>query len=546
MADPTVTPAAAGLRRARWALAAVAFIAVAGGTAGAYFGLRGAHGPGSGPGDAPPARAFAAAAYDEARHQVVLFGGTAANGTADLDDTWTWDGSSWTQQHPSVSPPARAYAAMTYDPHAHDVLLVGGRGAQKAVQGICGSGSVSSSGSVGPPSSPVSSPPIEPIAPSPPPVGGPNGASMAPCMASVPSVLTDTWTWDGSNWHDTGQPAPSGILGPAPAVGTDPATGQVLLVTEQVQTMPMPACPIPASPPAGSPQPVAQSCAAIATPAVLHTWVWSGSAWSDLSAQPPQGGTGILGWAALVPDPATGHLALFRAGATTVCGGAVPSTAPQVAAPCPLGGAPSTSGGSGAIPFACCTASETTWNGTAWSELTTSSPTAVPPLFQLVPDEADRSVVAYSSEATWTWSGQAWSQHHPSRTPGIVSGATMVYDGSAGRVLLFGGMTAPVLPPMAGSPADAPMPGMPAYANALWSWDGSTWSQLSGTAAPPAPSTPPVKILPAPASPPVTVVPPIVSASPPVPEPCVPTPVPAAAVACPGKPPVPLPTATPL
>jgi hypothetical protein len=196
------------------------------------------------------------------------------------------------------------------------------------------------------------------------------------------------------------------------------------------------------------------------------------------------------------------------------------------------------------MPFACCTASETTWNGTAWSPLTTSSPSAVPPLFQLVPDEADHSVVAYSSEATWTWSGQAWSQHHPSRTPGIVSGATMVYDGSAGRVLLFGGMTASSVLPMVGSPAGAPMPpmpAMPAYTNALWSWDGTTWSQVSGTALPPAP-------LPAPASPPVTVVPPIVPASPPVPEPCVPAPAPApgAAVACPGKPPVPLPTATPL
>lgn len=545
MADPTVTPAPAERRegRARWALAAVAFIAVAGGAAGAYFGLRGVHGPGSGSGDSPPARAFAAAAYDEARHQVVLFGGTAANGMVALDDTWTWGGSSWTQQHPSVSPPARAYAAMTYDPHAHDVLLVGGRGAQKPVPGVCGSGSASSSGSAVAPSSPLSSPLIGATAPSPP--GAPNDASTAPCMASPP-VLSDTWTWDGSNWHDTGQSAPSGVLDPAPAVATDPTTGQVLLVAQQVQTMPMPACPIPLPSP-GSTPPAASSCAAIAPPAAVHTWLWSGSAWSELNAQPPQNGTGILGAAALVPDPSSGHVAMFRASANVVCSGSASSNAPQVAAPCPLNGTPSAPGVPSAAPFACCTASETTWDGTAWSQLTTSSPTAVPPLLQLVPDEADHSVVAYSSQATWTWSGHAWSEHHPSRTPGIVSGAALVYDGAAGRVLLFGGMSAFEHPVM-GAPAGAPLPAMPAYTNALWSWDGSTWTQVSGIPAPSpsAPSAPPATILPAPASPPVTLVPPIAPASPAPTPPCVPAPLPGAGVACPGKTPGPLPTATPL
>ena len=34
-------------------------------------------------------------AYDAARGQVVLFGGT---GSIDLGDTWTWDGTDWTQR----------------------------------------------------------------------------------------------------------------------------------------------------------------------------------------------------------------------------------------------------------------------------------------------------------------------------------------------------------------------------------------------------------------------------------------------------------------
>src|SRR5579864_3781562 len=72
-------PAAASRRRALWPLAAVAIVAILGAGAGAYFGLRGAKGPGSGSAAGPSARAFAAAAYDEAGHQVVLFGGMGAD-----------------------------------------------------------------------------------------------------------------------------------------------------------------------------------------------------------------------------------------------------------------------------------------------------------------------------------------------------------------------------------------------------------------------------------------------------------------------------------
>jgi len=53
-------------------------------------------------------------AYDSTRGQVVLFGGLDANSKV-LGDTWTWDGTTWTQKSPDTSPPARAGAAMAYD-----------------------------------------------------------------------------------------------------------------------------------------------------------------------------------------------------------------------------------------------------------------------------------------------------------------------------------------------------------------------------------------------------------------------------------------------
>ena len=46
---------------------------------------------------APPTRTEANMAYDATRRTIVLFGGDGANGFW-LGDTWTWNGSAWTQR----------------------------------------------------------------------------------------------------------------------------------------------------------------------------------------------------------------------------------------------------------------------------------------------------------------------------------------------------------------------------------------------------------------------------------------------------------------
>src|SRR5438105_2716674 len=61
----------------------------------------------------PSARYRMGMAYDQARGEVVLFGGNGATG--DVGDTWTWDGTTWTQQHPATSPSARYGMGMAYD-----------------------------------------------------------------------------------------------------------------------------------------------------------------------------------------------------------------------------------------------------------------------------------------------------------------------------------------------------------------------------------------------------------------------------------------------
>jgi hypothetical protein len=62
--------------------------------------------------------------YDAADHEVILFGGNNAPGASNLNDTWAWNGSTWTQLHPATSPPWAG--AMAYDPAAAAIIMYGG------------------------------------------------------------------------------------------------------------------------------------------------------------------------------------------------------------------------------------------------------------------------------------------------------------------------------------------------------------------------------------------------------------------------------------
>lgn len=84
-------------------------------------------------------------AHDSFRNQTILFGGSNAGGTTN-NETWSWNGSNWTQLSPVTSPPARTFTAMTYDPDRQVIVLFGGF----------------------------------------------NGAS----------TLSDTWEWNGTNWSE--------------------------------------------------------------------------------------------------------------------------------------------------------------------------------------------------------------------------------------------------------------------------------------------------------------------------------------------------------
>lgn len=72
----------------------------------------------------PPPRANSRLAYDPANRLVVLFGGDALDRT--LSDTWTFDGQRWTKKSPAIAPAPRAGHALMWLPQAKKLLLLGG------------------------------------------------------------------------------------------------------------------------------------------------------------------------------------------------------------------------------------------------------------------------------------------------------------------------------------------------------------------------------------------------------------------------------------
>lgn len=80
------------------------------------------------PASSPPGRYGHALVYDSARHVTVLFGGWHGDVT---NDTWEWNGRNWTLRTLPTSPtPTRYNQGMAYDSARHVVVVFGGMGDQ--------------------------------------------------------------------------------------------------------------------------------------------------------------------------------------------------------------------------------------------------------------------------------------------------------------------------------------------------------------------------------------------------------------------------------
>lgn len=204
------------------------------------------------PGAAPSARGSASMAYDAAHQQIVLFGGEAETGghvTAAVRDTWTWDGSTWTQQHPAASPAARYFASMAYDTARQRTLLFGGYadtagGVVGDTWAWDGAGWVQLHPATAPAARASSSLVYDMAAQRLVLVGG--------GTAATPFGLAETWTWDGTTWAQV-DAAGAQPTGPYLLAAYDDAMSDVVVY--------------------GTPRVTGPS----------QTWLWNGSAWAVLT-----------------------------------------------------------------------------------------------------------------------------------------------------------------------------------------------------------------------------------------------------------------------
>ncbi len=450
----------------------------------------------------PPTRLGGAMAYDAARGKVVLFGGMHPlfGGGRYLSDTWTWDGRGWTELHPKVSPPPRAYHSMAYDSRRRKVVLFGGL----VQEGCTGSPAYLQDtwewdGMTWAQVKPTVSP--EPRAY--------HSLLFDPIRGKVLLVggdqkkrkIFEIWEWDGVKWswihHENFNP---GMLC---AAAYDPASGKVLVYCAGGG---FPGAPpgktylydgrlLKALTPSASP-PVMFGFSLTTDPLRkkvllfggrlkeqgmarwnrVETWEWNGKDWRSLSPKefPLQRqcpGTAF--------DEKTGRILLFG-------GGSESNTWMWNGTTWNLFGAP----GWKDLAAVCDTARNRlvlvgerggngldTWeyDGKNWIH---PHPSARPPtrsLHALAWDPARKETVLFGGTMgpnpfsdTWVWDGRAWEKKTGAGCPAPRGGHSMAFDPKTRRVLLFGGY----------------IPSTSHYTNAvflndMWAWNGKAWSPLN-------------------------------------------------------------------
>lgn len=147
------------------------------------------------PAHSPSARWSAGCAYDSARGEVVIFGGSTdvASEIAN-DETWVWNGTDWTQKFPANSPSARLFATMAYDEiRGESVLFSGSDGVSLGGLDDTWTWDGTDWTEKFPVTSPTSGDPFGTMA-----WDEANGLVVGWGLGG----LTPTWTWDGTDWAD--------------------------------------------------------------------------------------------------------------------------------------------------------------------------------------------------------------------------------------------------------------------------------------------------------------------------------------------------------
>ena len=465
------------------------------------------------PATSPPARKAAAMAYDAASSTIIMFGGSGgASGTVLLNDTWSWNGTTWTKLTSTHTPPNRSFHGMaTWS--STGVILFGGSAAAGAVNDTwLWNGTdwlVQSPGTK--PSARYNHAMVydsfEQATP-----GTGNGVIVLFGGYTGSAYLNDTWTWTGTNWvvqSPSHVPAVRGahtlafdILNDTVVMfgGTSNPSSSFLSDTwtwggtdwKQITNS--------ANTPPGRFQHMSAYSATgkvvifsgqTSAGASDDTWLWNGTNWIQIEGgQTPQARAG----AAMTYNTNTGKVFMFGGFSSQ---GVYNSTwtwdningwvqLQPINSPPPLdnAGMAYTTGSNvilfgGNNSFGSATGQTWSWNGTTWSLVTTtgSPPARSGQAFDY--DQTNSKIIMFGgfisggiASDTWTYNVGAttWTSQSPSTPPPATVYGAMVYT-TGGLSVMFGGQTT------GGG-----------YLNTTWQYNGSTnqWSQLAPAVSPPA------------------------------------------------------------
>jgi hypothetical protein len=331
---------------------------------------------------APSPRYWHAMSSDSARRKIVLFGGYKITGEY-FADTWEWDGAEWREHTPSPdAPPPRSNASLVYHREADQMLLFGGfDGAERPLGDTwiwADRGWTEESPTL-----------------SPPPRGG-QAAVYDPSRNRVLlfggfgfTFLDDLWAWDGAAWSPIMTPARTPSARADPGLAYDPVNERALLFG-------------------------GASLGPSDTIVIRNDlWIFDGTAWRELTPEEPWPAPRIR--SAMVFDEARSSAIIF--------------------------------GGVGDDPLA--PFDDTwTWDGSSWSRFggdSSPSPRHASGAAYAVGRESmllfgGSSSTEGATRDTWEWNGRRWS---PIPVLGLLpSGrfdAGFAYDEKRDRAIVFGG-----------------------------------------------------------------------------------------------------------
>jgi hypothetical protein len=474
----------------------------------------------------PGLREYPAMAYDPNHHQVILFGGWNGNYAQYLNDTWAFDGQSWTQLHPPNLPAGRSNAAMAFDPVLGQLVLFGGSSVTGGVMGDMWTWTGSNWVQLNPTVLPQRrySPSLT--------LDESNGRLVLfGGVSASGSAINDTWTWDGSSWQIQSPSRPPAGRS-KPAATYLPTIGRIVLFSGVVtgfeflqdtwawdgtQWSLLPVPPLGRFDPSMAWDPAmsavvlfgGQSFTAPTGPGFLNdTWTWNGSAWAQqhpVTSPSPRNSSGMA------YDPALGKLVLFGGLGNVIVGDTwlwdgtnwtrvstahspSPREDPAMVYDAALGKIV-LFGGQGVFDSNTATSYlADTWvfDGNDWTQVLGEDQTGTTAprrrsLAAAAYDSINQVVVLHGGQAdtagsvsvqrgdTWTFNGTSWTQvsvDDPTgqSAPSPRAGARMEYAPALGGLILFGGLT--------NQGAVSP------YANDTWKWNGTAWAQLHPTTSP--------------------------------------------------------------